>query len=46
MSLIDKIEKAKQTALERGKIYGPSHRGFEKNGQALAALFPDGLTLS
>jgi len=45
MSLIDKLESAKKTAEDRGKIYGESHNNYQKNGQALIALFPDGLML-
>lgn len=45
MTILDKLEEAKKTIEERGKIYGTNHDGFRKNGALLAALWPDGITI-
>ena len=43
--LILKLEEAIKTAESRETVYGKGHAGHNAHGAALAALFPEGLTL-
>jgi hypothetical protein len=45
VSLVDKLNKAVETANERGKIYGESHKNFLDNARMMTGMFPNGVTL-